>query len=156
RADTLSSDVRALLTQRKDIVVGYDGPWITVFSNYECGYCARFDSTLQQLADAGRFRVAYRHVAFRNSPSSYLKHRLVECVDAGGVRIDDVHREAFSLRSTPVVSVGEVVRRFVSGSNASDIEACAEGVGDLSTVVDQRFAADSVAVAAAGIASTPT
>jgi protein-disulfide isomerase len=54
-------------------------PTVIVYTNYQCGYCARLNADLITLAAELDFRLAYRHSTSENQPLAFKAASAAEC-----------------------------------------------------------------------------
>jgi Thioredoxin len=125
---------------------------LIVFTDFECPFCARFDSVLSD----GAFRVAYRHAPLSIHPGSREKHALVECVrEMSGVGpAQALVGYYFRHQASAAKSVEEDGPPL--GIPFSDAAECARGDGPAGELAASSLRSDSLFVAALGVASTPT
>lgn len=135
---------------------GIGGETIVVFMNYECQYCALFDSTLVALARDGRYRVQFHHVVSKRQESAYRKHRLAECAVQHGASMLDVSHALYQLPRTSNWSADDVIGEYLPDSVATSIDLCIDGDSPTAAAVDRILESDSVLVSKLGITSTPS
>ena len=151
----LPPDTLAIAVKRQDVILGTKGPLITVYTNFECPFCARFDSTITELASVGKYRFSYRYLVGKFQETSYRKHRLVTCSRLAGLPIDKLVPTVFSISRTTSWSIASVLQN-AGYEPVPEIEECVEGKGELAASVDEILLTDFKAAQKAGVKATPT
>jgi protein-disulfide isomerase len=135
---------------------GTGGPLITVFTNFECPYCATFDSVLSELVLSGRYRVNYRHVSYPTQRTAYRKHVTAESARLLGIGGESMVHQLYILPKNNSWDISDVVSVDIDQDTKDQLNNCVDGNGHLAQTAVSNISADSMLASSLGVTGTPS
>lgn len=155
-------------SSKDDFVLGKESAPVTfmVFSDYQCGFCARFDSNalpkiIEQYVDTGKLKVIFRDFPLAMHPMAALAASYAACAGEQG-KFLEMHEALFAEPEKLAQGDFVAISSMVSGLDSKKLSACLQSPQYLAQRSEQGFrpsrevAGDIMEGQKLGIVSTPS